>query len=166
MAGTPEPGTVDELVDPHRLARWMDEQRLAGVGELPTVSRLTGGSQNELFLVERGGDEMVLRRPPNVAAAGRYEAFGREHRVLAALAGTDVPHPRLRAVCDAVEVLGGPFYLTSRIDGWSPMQIGGWAAPFDADLDARGGLASVRPCSASSEAQPRWPSARLDGFGE
>ena len=166
MAGTPERGTVaDELVDPHRLARWMDEQRLAGVGELPTVSRLTGGSQNELFLVERGGDEMVLRRPPNVAAAGRYEAFGREHRVLAALAETDVPHPCLRAVCDAVDVLGGPFYLTARIDGWSPMQIGGWAAPFDADLDARAGLAIELVDGIARLARVDWKAVGLDDFG-
>jgi aminoglycoside phosphotransferase (APT) family kinase protein len=165
MARGGDADSVDHaLVDPQRLARWMDTQPLPGIGELPAISRLSGGSQNELFAVERGGAEHVLRRPPNVAAQGRYEAFSREHRVLAALADTDVPHPHLHAVCDDVEVLGGPFYLTERVDGWSPMQVG-WAPPFDTDLDARRGLAIQLVDGIARLARVDWKAAGLEGFG-
>jgi aminoglycoside phosphotransferase (APT) family kinase protein len=159
------PGVDTELVDPARLARWMDEQALAGAGEIPVVSRLTGGSQNELFAVERGGEQLVLRRPPSLAAEGRYEAFSREHRVLAALRDTDVPHPRLHGVCDDVDVLGGPFYLTERVEGWSPMQLGGWAPPFDTDLDARAGLAVELVDGIARLARVDWRAVGLEGFG-
>jgi aminoglycoside phosphotransferase (APT) family kinase protein len=158
-------GAAGELVDPRSLARWMDDAGLPGGGDLPSVSRLSGGSQNELFVVVRGGDQMVLRRPPNVAAPGRFEAFRREHRVLAALAETDVPHPRLRAVCDDADVLGGPFYLTERVDGWSPMQTDGWPSPFDVDLDARAGLAVELVDGIARLARVDWRSVGLDGFG-
>lgn len=155
----------EELVDPARLARWMDQQGLAGVSELPTVERLSGGSQNELFTVTRGAQELVLRRPPNATAPGRAEAFSREHRVLAALADTDVPHPRLFGVCDDPEVLGGPFYLTERVDGWSPMQTKGWPTPFDTDLDARAGLAVQLIDGIARLARVDWKAAGLEGFG-
>ncbi len=155
-----------ELVDPARLGRWMDGQGLPGQGELPEVSRLSGGTQNELFVVERGGNELVLRRPPNVAASGRAEAFTREHRVLAALADTDVPHPRLHGVCDDPEVLGGPFYLTERVDGWSPMQHpDGWPAPFDTPDGERGGLAFELVGGIARLARVDWKAAGLEGFG-
>jgi aminoglycoside phosphotransferase (APT) family kinase protein len=38
-------------------------------------------------------------------------------------------------------VLGRPFYLMGFVDGWSPMDRRGWPAPFDADPEARQGLA-------------------------
>ena len=153
----------DVLVDPALLARWMDEQGLAGAGEVPEISRLTGGSQNALFVVARGGEEHVLRRPPNLAVQGRYEAFSREHRVLAALRDTDVPHPRLRAACDDVDVLGGPFYLTERVDGWSPQGI--WPAPFDNDADARAGIPFELVDGIARLARVDWKAVGLDDFG-
>ena len=166
MVGNRNPGTAtEELVDPARLARWMDEQSLPGAAELPEITRLSGGSQNELFVVARGDDELVLRRPPDIAAAGRHEAFSREHRVLAALRDTDVPHPRLRAVCDDATVLGGPFYLTERVDGWSAMQLDEWPAPFDTETDARAGLAVQLVDGIARLARVDWRRAGLEGFG-
>jgi len=48
----------------------------------------------------------------------------REHRLLVALADTDVPHPRVIAGCDDPTVVGGCFYLMDFVDGWSPIQEG------------------------------------------
>ncbi|MBS9376045.1 hypothetical protein GON09_005066 [Rhodococcus sp. B50] len=39
----------------------------------------------------------------------------RESAVLTALAGTDVPHPRLVATCEDLEVLGMAFYLMEEV---------------------------------------------------
>ena len=85
---------------------------------------------------------MALRCPPAVVPKGRNETMLREYRLLAALAGTDVPHARAIAGCDDPSVIGGCFYLMDFVDGWSPIQEGTtWPAPFDADLGARRGLA-------------------------
>jgi aminoglycoside phosphotransferase (APT) family kinase protein len=43
----------------------------------------------------------------------------REARVLAALAGTGVPHPRLIAACADDAVLGAAFYLMEPVDGFN-----------------------------------------------
>jgi aminoglycoside phosphotransferase (APT) family kinase protein len=85
--------------------------------------------------------------------------------VLAALAGTDVPHPRLRGVCNDASVIGGPFYVTERVDGWSPMQVDGWPAPFDDDLDARAGLATELVDGIARLALVDWRAVGLEGFG-
>jgi aminoglycoside phosphotransferase (APT) family kinase protein len=38
-------------------------------------------------------------------------------------------------------VLGRAFYIMGFVDGWSPMGMDYWPAPFDTDLEARAGLA-------------------------
>ena len=47
----------------------------------------------------------------------------REARLLAALAGTDVPHPRLVALCDDPGVLGGVFYLMEVVEGFNAITV-------------------------------------------
>jgi aminoglycoside phosphotransferase (APT) family kinase protein len=43
----------------------------------------------------------------------------REARVLGALAGTAVPHPRLIAACDSEDVIGAAFYLMEPVAGFN-----------------------------------------------
>src|SRR5687768_5609136 len=94
------------LVDPARIARWMDEHGLPGAGEPVEARFVTGGASNELFEIRRGAARMALRRPPRVVPAGRNESMLREARVLSALRDTDVPHPRVLGACDDPSVLG------------------------------------------------------------
>jgi aminoglycoside phosphotransferase (APT) family kinase protein len=150
-------------LDADRLARWLDEQAIAGAGERPVVERLTGGSQNELFAVSRGGQRMVLRMPPPSADDSRVRGLRRELRLLRALAGTDVPHARLVAGDESGAVLGMPFYLMQEIDGWSP--VGAWPPPFDRDRQARRGLAVELVDGIAKLARVDWRARGLDGFG-
>ncbi len=161
-----EPVADAAAVDVARLTRWMDDQGLPGAGEPLTVTRLSGGSQNDLFELRRGESErMALRRPPPNAAPDRAVTMARELRVLRALAGTDVPHPRLLGGSDDAAVLGGPsFYVTELVDGWSPMN-GGWQPPFDTDLAARAGLAIELVDGIARLARVDWRAAGLEGFG-
>jgi aminoglycoside phosphotransferase (APT) family kinase protein len=105
------------LCDPERLAAWLDREDLAR-GTPLDVTRITTGHSNETFLVWRGPHVWVLRRPPRVPLAPTAHDMGREARLLRALATTAVPVPRLVAACLDTDVIGAPFHLTDRLDGW------------------------------------------------
>ena len=89
----------------------------------------------------------------------------REYRVLAALRDTDVPHAPVLAACDDPSVLGACFYLMEYVDGWSCMSTDGWPSPFDADLDARRGLAWELVDAIAKLACVDWRARGLEGFG-
>jgi aminoglycoside phosphotransferase (APT) family kinase protein len=110
---------VESTVDLTVLAGWMDGQGL-GSGPVEDAVRLTGGTQNILLRFSRAGRSYVLRRPPLHLRANSNETMRREARVLAALAGSDVPHPALIAACGDETVLGAAFYLMEPIDGFNP----------------------------------------------
>jgi aminoglycoside phosphotransferase (APT) family kinase protein len=153
------------LIDRERLARWMDAQKLPGAGEPLEARFVTGGASNELFEIRRGAARMALRRPPRKVPKGRNETMLREYRVLAALADTDVPHSRVLAACDDPDVLGACFYVMEFVDGWSCMSTDGWPAPFDADLEARKGLAHELVDAIARLARVDWRARGLEGFG-
>ena len=103
------------------LGRWMDAQGLPR-GEIEEVSAIPGGTQNVLLRFRRGGSEYVLRRPPLHLRAKSNDALRREGRVLAALAGSRVPHPRFIAGCFDEAVMGGfVFYLMEPVAGFNPV---------------------------------------------
>ena len=108
----------------------MDERGL-GDGPLSDVTELTGGTQNVLVRFTRSDRAYVLRRPPVHKRRNSDETMRREARVLAALAGSDVPHPGLIAAEPDVDVLGAAFYLMEPIDGFNP--AGGLPEPHRSD---------------------------------
>jgi len=112
--------TDDAKIDVEAFARWMDDNGVPGKGELPVLTSLTGGSQNELTIIERTGQRMVMRRPPATAVADRLDGIRREHRLVKGVEGADVPHAQYIAGTDDAELLGMPFYIMEAIDGWSP----------------------------------------------
>jgi len=111
--------SVFEGVDLDRLGAWMDDAGLPG-GPIEGVERLGGGTQNVLLRFRRGGETYVFRRPPPHKRANSDETMRREARVLAALAGSAVPHPALIAACPDEDVLGAAFYLMEPIEGSNP----------------------------------------------
>jgi aminoglycoside phosphotransferase (APT) family kinase protein len=157
---------TEGLVHEERLARWMDGQDLPGQGEPVTSHFISGGASNEIFEIQRGDFRAVLRRPPRVVPKGRNETMLREYRVLEALNGTDVPHPEAYAACSDPEVIGSSFYVMSLVDGWSPMNMDGWPAPFDTDLDARYGLGIELVDGIARLAKVDWRARGLEGFGK
>jgi aminoglycoside phosphotransferase (APT) family kinase protein len=134
--------TTPTIGDVDRLVAWMDAEALPGAGEPLQHRYISGGSQNEIYELRRGGLHCAMRIPPTTAPADRDGGIVREWRIIEALNGTDVPHTEAIAVCTDPEVLGRTFYLMGFVDGWSPMAMRGqWPAPFDTDLAARRGLA-------------------------
>ena len=107
------------LVDFAILGDWMDAQGLPR-GEFEHVRPLAGGTQNMLIRFERGGRDYVLRRPPPHLRAASNDVLRRESRVLAALGGTGVRHPRFIAGCPDDTVMGGAvFFLMEPIEGFN-----------------------------------------------
>ena len=107
-----------DVVDLDKLAAWMDGQRLES-GPLRDPELITGGTQNILMRFSRGTRNFVFRRPPAHKRANSDETMRREARVLAALEGSDVPHPALIAACADEIYLGAAFYLMEPIDGFN-----------------------------------------------
>jgi aminoglycoside phosphotransferase (APT) family kinase protein len=129
------------VIDVERLATWMDEVGLQGKGEPLEASYVSGGSQNEIYEIRRGELHGALRIPPPTAPANRDDGILREWRIIEALDGTDVPCTPAIGMCADTSVLGRTFYVMGFVDGWSPMNTGGWPPPFDTDHEARQGLA-------------------------
>ena len=101
------------------VAAWMSEQGL-GAGPVENVSEIVGGTQNIMLRFTRSGREYVFRRGPKHLRPVSNKVILRETKVLHALAGTDVPHPRLIAVCEDTSVLGDAvFYLMEPVDGFN-----------------------------------------------
>ena len=115
-AGPPQEDLSRPLVDAESLERWLDG-RLGGPGRV-SVERHQAGHSNETFFVTRGAEQWVLRRPPRGAFLPTAHDVLREYRVLSALADTDVRSPKPVIACEDVEVIGVPFYLMEKVDGF------------------------------------------------
>jgi aminoglycoside phosphotransferase (APT) family kinase protein len=93
--------------------------RHAPEAELPLAfERIAGGLSNLTYRVsDAAGRRWALRRPPLGKTLGSAHDMAREHRVLAALAPTEVPVPPLVGLCEDEEVTGAPFYVMEFVDG-------------------------------------------------
>jgi aminoglycoside phosphotransferase (APT) family kinase protein len=98
------------------LAAFLDAE---GLGSGPIeAERIGEGHSNVTYLVRRGEDRFVLRRPPRPPLPPSAHDVLREARLLTALDGTDARTPRVMATCDDESVLGGvPFYVMEEIAG-------------------------------------------------
>jgi aminoglycoside phosphotransferase (APT) family kinase protein len=108
---------LPQLVDEERVSAWL--QREAAIPGPITAERVGGGNSNATFLLRGPAGSLILRRPPAAALSGTAHSMAREHRVLRALAETDVPAPRPVAFCDDPDVTGAPFLVMEHVDGVS-----------------------------------------------
>ncbi|MFP6655223.1 MAG: phosphotransferase family protein [Myxococcota bacterium] len=140
----------------------MNDQSLPS-GEIGVVDRLLGGTQNILLRFERGGHHYVLRRPPLHKRANSDETMRREARVLAALKGTQVPHPRLIAACGDEVLLGAAFYLMEPIDGFNA--VAGLPELHEGDTDIRRAMGFAMADGIAALGAVDYLDVGLDGFG-
>lgn len=119
------PATLDAfggLIDWVKLSEWLEVHDVPGSGPVTGAKKLTGGLQNNVFLIDRGSESFVLRRPSKHLRPGSNDTMLREARVLKALAGSAVPHPAVYAVCADASVIGACFYLMEPLEGFAPSQ--------------------------------------------
>jgi aminoglycoside phosphotransferase (APT) family kinase protein len=150
------------LVDEPRLAAWLDTLGIAP-GSPVRVRRITGGMSNESIGIERGGARYVLRRPAKVALEGADRGMRREFRLLSALEGTAVPHPRAVALCEDPSVAGAVAYLMEHVDGFAPAF--GLPAPFAGDAELQRGITLAAISSLGELARVDWRARGLADFG-
>jgi aminoglycoside phosphotransferase (APT) family kinase protein len=123
MSANTQQGVLDDfgkLIDWPKLDAWLASQPVPGSGPVTAVQKLQGGLQNNIFLLSRGRESFILRRPPKHLRPNSNETMVREARVLKALAGSAVPRPEFYALCDDPSVIGACFYLMQPLEGFAP----------------------------------------------
>jgi aminoglycoside phosphotransferase (APT) family kinase protein len=104
-------------LDTAAVATWLTSVVPDAVAGPFEATMITGGKSNLTYLVTDGTHDYVVRRPPLGHVLATAHDMAREHRVMSALAGTDVPVPAMIALCEDVDVIGAPFYVMQRVAG-------------------------------------------------
>jgi len=151
------------LIDIPALDRWIGGQ-LGGHEDRLTAERVSTGASNEMFELRRGGEAWILRRPPRHKVSRSAHDMGREFRVLNALEGTNVPHPRPLLLCEDQGVIGAPFFVMEKIEGFAPREP--LPPPFDRDPGVRHDMGLRLVEGIAELANVDWRAAGLEGFGK
>lgn len=85
-------------------------------GEL-LVEQFPKGFSNLTYLLKKGKQQLILRRPPFGANIKSAHDMSREFNILSKLTGhySKIPHPLL--YCEEESVIGAPFYIMERVNG-------------------------------------------------
>jgi len=117
MIGEPE-------ITPVRAAHRFDERALAAFldrrlgGSVPLrVAQFEGGQSNPTYLIDRGGERLVLRKKPPGRLLPSAHQVDREYRVIRALRESRVPVPETIALCEDDAVLGTAFFVMRYVPG-------------------------------------------------
>lgn len=106
-----------EELDTQALSAWMAEEAPEFAGEI-RVKQFPSGHSNLTYMLEVGGREVVLRRPPfGAEKIAKGHDMSREYTVLSHLEPVFDKIPSPIAYCDDAEVIGAPFYLMERVEG-------------------------------------------------
>ena len=98
------------------LSDWMATHVPGFRGPLRLV-RLSGGQSNPTWRIEAASGRYVLRQKPVGTILPSAHAVDREFRVMQALAGTDVPVPRMHALCEDAGIMGAMFFVMEHLEG-------------------------------------------------
>lgn len=112
-------GDVPVGIDLDGVHRWFqDHVGDVGAPDQLRIDQVQGGHSCLTYIVHAAdGARYVLRRPPVGHLLASAHDVLREHRVITALAHTDVPVAPVIGSCDDVDVTGAPFYVMAFVDG-------------------------------------------------
>ena len=118
--GVGEPVLIAPLAvhrfDQEALARYL-RPLLPGFDEPFEVSQFQGGQSNPTFHLHTAEGDYVLRKKPPGKLLPRAHDVEREHRIISALADSEVPVPATRLLCSDDSVLGTPFFVMDYVPG-------------------------------------------------
>lgn len=145
------------------LDEWLDRKLPGVVGSL-TATVISGGASNIIYEIARGEHAWVLRRPPNVAISPTAHNVAREYRVLLALEGSNVPHPRPLLLCEDAGVIGASFLVMEKVDGFTTRPPRPDFFDRSPNLQRAVGFAFVDALAELWRVD--WMAAGLDGYGK
>jgi aminoglycoside phosphotransferase (APT) family kinase protein len=163
IVDTPDQAAEQELPpliirDP--LEAFLDEN---GLGSGPIeAERIGEGHSNVTYLVKRGDDRFVLRRPPRPPLPPSAHDVLREARLLRGVEGR-LATPRVLASSDDESILGVPFYVMEFIHG---TVITRTIPPQIDDAEGRAGIADELIRALVEVHSVDWRACGLEGFGK
>ncbi len=98
------------------LSAWM-AAHVPGFEGPVSLQRLSGGQSNPTWRVDAASGSYVLRQKPVGDVLPSAHQVDREYRVMKALAGTDVPVPKVHALCTDPAVMGSMFFVMEYLPG-------------------------------------------------
>ena len=107
---------MSAALDIEAVAAWA-RANVAGFEGPVRAEKLETGQSNPTYRLVAASGRYVLRRKPPGKLLKSAHAVDREFRVQSALAGTDVPVPRMRALCEDDAVIGSAFYVMDEVPG-------------------------------------------------
>ncbi len=117
MSQSDSQAEIPQGIDAARVTAWY-LAHVPGTRVPLAFSIIVSGHSNLTYRVtDAAGKRTVLRRPPLGAVLATAHDMGREHKILAALAKTDVPVPPVLGLCTDETVNGAPFYVMRFVDG-------------------------------------------------
>jgi aminoglycoside phosphotransferase (APT) family kinase protein len=105
-----------EQLDTEALAKYL-RSRIGGVESGITIRQFPGGHSNLTYLLEAGGREYVLRRPPLGPVAPKAHDMAREYNVLRAVHPFFPKAPQAFLLCDDASIIGAIFFIMERRRG-------------------------------------------------
>jgi len=105
-------------IDNEALAAWLGSQVPGFAGPL-SIEQFKGGQSNPTYKLVTPGQTYVMRAKPAPAAKllPSAHAIEREYMVMRALQDTEVPVPRMLALCEDESVIGRAFYIMEFVQG-------------------------------------------------
>ncbi len=118
MADNPELTAVraSHEFDERALQKFLEKQVEGFKGPL-RVRQFEGGQSNPTFMLESGSGRYVMRKQPPGELLPSAHQVDREYRVMHALENTDVPVPRMFALCEDPTIIGTKFYIMEMVEG-------------------------------------------------
>lgn len=111
------------ILDDAALAPWL-EANVPDFSELHEIRKFDTGQSNPTYLIVAQSGKYVLRAKPPGELLKSAHQVDREYRVMAALAGSAVPVPKMIALCaDEHSPIGRMFFVMEYLDGrifWDP----------------------------------------------
>jgi aminoglycoside phosphotransferase (APT) family kinase protein len=105
-----------EGIDAVNVTEWMAER--VEIEPPLTFDLIAGGRSNMTYTVtDAAGQRFVLRRPPMGKLLPSAHDMAREHRLMASLADSPVPVPRMVGLCQDADVNERDFYVMWFLDG-------------------------------------------------
>jgi len=107
-----------QALDLDALSAWLTQRIDDFAGPL-SIEQFKGGQSNPTYKLITPARSYVMRSKPGPAAKllPSAHAIEREFAVMRALAGSDVPVPRMLALCEDESVVGRAFYVMEFIQG-------------------------------------------------